>query len=575
MKISIIVLVYDVGQNLNKFLSKLLSVLEGHRETRDYELILVDVGHENQELSVIETLARNNPFIKLIPKKDLSGFGNAMKFGFKEARGEVIITIMGDLSNSPEDIPKLVRKIEEGYDIAYGSRFMKGGSLQGYTGSKKTIANRSINYFIQLAFGIPNKDVTNIFKAYKRAVLEAVGIDNIESNGFDFSMEVPLKAHILGFKSIEVPISWNCLEWEKDINISLISYIYGKRLLKLFFWGNLVSLKDLFGLVIKGSFFGTLMTFLLGIVIITFIFSVSGFSNVFKILGSVSLPWFTLCCVSILMSFLLRTWRWNIILKSAGYTFPKGILFKCIMFGWFFNYLIPARVGDVARGVALQTSEGAPLGMTLSTIVVERIFDMITLVLFLAIPSIFFFKAQFLWLEMLSLGITLTLIISLGIVYKCDERSAKWLLASRLSTVGRSLILLKQGLQGIISNKTALILCLGISMPIWFFELFSIFLAARGLDFHLPLFQAAISGVASFVAQTVPLTPAGLGVHEASITGMLGIFGVKAQIALSIALIDHFARGSIIYVLGFMSVIHIGFASRWYYRRALEENEHI
>ena len=65
-------------------------------------------------------------------------------------------------------------------------------------------------------------------------------------------------------------------------------------------------------------------------------------------------------------------------MRSAGYVFPRDILFKCIMFGWLLNYLIPARVGDVARGAALKTTEDAPLGMTLSTIVVERIYDMIT-----------------------------------------------------------------------------------------------------------------------------------------------------------------------------------------------------
>jgi len=259
-----------------------------------------------------------------------------------------------------------------------------------------------------------------------------------------------------------------------------------------------------------------------------------------------------------------------VILRSAGYVFRRDILFKCIMFGWFLNYLIPARVGDVARGMALKTTEGAPLGMTLSTIVVERIFDMITLVLLLAIPSMIFFRGQFLWLETLSLGITLALLIGLVVVYRYNERIER-LLMGRLPTLGESLILMKQGLSGITTNKAALLLSLALSLPIWFFEVFSIFLAARGLGFSLPFIPAAISGVASFVAQTVPLTPAGLGVHEASITGVLRLFGVTSQVGLSIALTDHFARGTIIYILGLISAIHIGFASRWYFRTIVDE----
>jgi len=158
------------------------------------------------------------------------------------------------------------------------------------------------------------------------------------------------------------------------------------------------------------------------------------------------------------------------------------------------------------------------------------------------------------------------MVIGLVVVHKYDRWIARRL-AGRLPNLESSLILLKQGLDGIVDNKIALVLCLVISLPIWFFEVFSIFLAARALSYDLPFMQAAISGVATFVAQTVPLTPAGLGVHEASIIGILGLFGVTTGEALSIALTDHFARGLIIYILGFISAIHIGFGSRWYFKR--------
>lgn len=260
------------------------------------------------------------------------------------------------------------------------------------------------------------------------------------------------------------------------------------------------------------------------------------------------------------------------ILRSAGYIFPRSMLFKCIMFGWLLNYLIPARVGDVARGVALKTTEDAPLGVSLSTIVVERIFDMITLVLLLAVPAVLYYQERFLWLEAVSLGITLVLVLGLAVFYRYDEWIAKRL-SQRSPSIGRSLLLLKQGLEGIADNKAALLLCLALSLPIWFFEVFSIYLASRALGFDIPLIYASISGVASFVAQTVPVTPAGIGIHEASITGVLGFFGISVKEALSIALVDHFARGLVIYVFGLISAIHIGFASRWYFRRRRSQNE--
>jgi len=565
MRVSIVVPAHNEEGNLENLAAKLVPLLERHEETQDYEIVLVDDNSKDKTSSIVDRLSIGNSRIKAIHRTESPGFGNAIKAGFRHACGDVIIPVMGDLSDDPEDIPKLIRKIEEGYDIAYGSRFVKGGSLNGYPMSKR-FANRAFNNIVRFSFGIPHKDVTNAFKAYRIEVLEAIGIDNIEANGFDLTVEVPLKAHILGFKSAEVPVNWYGREkGEAKLKLSRNGSIYGKRLLKLFIWGNLVSLNDLFGSVVKGSLLGTLVALLLGFILLTSIFSFSGFSTVFRILESVSISWFLLCCASILMTFLLRTWRWSVILRSAGYVFRRDILFKCIMFGWLLNYLIPARVGDVARGMALKTTEGAPLGMTLSTILIERIFDMITLVLLLAIPSMILFRSQFLWLEAASLGITLALLIVLLVVYRYNEWIER-LLIGKLPTLGKSLLLLKEGLEGITSNRAALLLTLILSLPIWFFEVFSIFLAARGLGFSLPFIPAAISGVVSFVAQTVPLTPAGLGVHEASITGTLGLFGVTSQVGLAIALIDHFARGTMIYILGFISAIHIGFASRWYFR---------
>lgn len=566
MKISIVVPAHNEEGNLENLVSRLVPVLDSHNETEDYEIVLVDDNSNDGTRSIVDALAKKNPRIRPVHRTDSPCFGNAIKSGFREASGDVIIPVMGDLSDNPADIPKLVRRIEEGYDIAYGSRFVKGGSLRGYPGSKM-VANRAFNNLVRFSFGIPNRDVTNAFKAYRREVLEAIGIDNIEANGFDLTVEVPLKAHILGFKSIEVPVSWDGRKrGEAKLKLSRNGSAYGKRLMKLFFWGNLVSLKDLFGSVINGSWLGTTLALLLGVIILTSIFSFSGFSNVLKILESASPLWFLLCCASILTTFILRTWRWSVILRSAGYVFPRDILFKCIMFGWLLNYLVPARVGDVARGAALKTTQDAPLGMTLSTIVVERVFDMITLVLLLAVPSILFYRERFLWLEGLSLVIALAMVTGLIVLHRYDWWITKRL-AGRLPNLETSLILLKRGLEGIISNKIALVLCFAISLPIWFFEVFSIFLAARALSYDLPFIQAAISGVATFVAQTVPLTPAGLGVHEASIIGVLGLFGVATGEALSIALIDHFARGLMVYVFGLISAIHIGFGSRWYFKR--------
>ncbi|MBN1763336.1 MAG: flippase-like domain-containing protein [Methanomicrobia archaeon] len=565
MKISCVVPAHNEEGNIERLIERLVPTLENHAVTEDHELVLVDDNSTDNTPFIIDALARKNPHIKPVHRSSVPGFGNALKEGFKHVEGDVIIPIMGDLSDTPHDIPKLVEKLEAGYDVAYGSRFIKGGSAEDYPAAK-LFANRIFNNTVRFLFGIPHKDVTNAFKAYRKEVVDSIGIEHLEAEGFDLTVELPLKAHILGFKSAEVPVTWHGRErGEAKLKLSENGLVYGKRLLKLFVWGNLIALADLFRAVVCGSWLGVLLALLLGVLILAGIFTLSGFSEVFGLLRTVSLSWVAFCCGAILLTFVLRTWRWSVLLRSAGYVASRGILFKCIMFSWFLNYLLPARVGDIARGVALKTTEGKPLGMSLSTIVVERIFDLIALAFLLALPATLFYRPQFLWLIALSLGIAVALLIALLMVYKFEKSFVK-LLGRRFPSIGESVALLKAGLDEIRGNAAALLLCFVLSLPIWFFEIFSIFFAARAINIDLPFLFATVSGIAAFIAQALPVTPAGIGIHEASITGVLALFGVSTSVGTSIALVDHIARGVIIYIFGAISAVHIGFASRGYFK---------
>lgn len=570
MKITIVIPAHNEEGNLEALLSKLIPVLERYRETDDYEIILVDDNSTDNTPYIVDNFSKNNSCIKAIHRTDTPGFGNAIKTGFKHATGDVIIPVMGDLSDEPEDIPKLIGRIEEGYEVVYGSRFIDGSTIDGYPAAKM-FANRLFNNIVRLLFGIRHKDVTNAFKAYRSEVLDEIG--NIEASGFDITVEIPMKAHILGFKSTEVPVAWHSRKsGEANLKLSENASLYGKRLLKMFVWGNLVSLRALFGAVVKGSWIGLILAIFFGLLILAVLFSLSGFSEIYGILKNVSFFWILLSCGAILSTFILRTWRWSVLLRTAGYVFPKDTIFRCIMFGWFLNYLLPARVGDVARGVALKTTEGAPLGMSLSTIVLERAIDMITLAFLLGVSAALFFPKKFFILEVIAIGIAVALLLLLFLIYKFDYLIVNKL-KNRFPSIKESIQLLKQGLDEIYKNPQAIALCLLLSIPIWLFEISSLYFAAKAINFELPFSFATVSGIAAFIAQVLPLTPAGIGIHEGSITGILALFDISTEIGTSIALVDHFARGIIIYIFGLISAIHIGFASRVYFKQRAEVNK--
>jgi uncharacterized protein (TIRG00374 family) len=553
--------------NISTVIDALIPVLTGTSSISDFEIIVVNDNSTDTTGIIIDKLSLQNSHIKPVHRKTAPGFGNAIKNGMIVAKGDIVIPFMGDLSDDPHDIPKLIERLDEGYDVAYGSRFIEGGSLKDYP-TTKLIANRAFNNLVRISFGIPNKDITNAFKAYRKDVLDAIDITTLESSGFDLTVEIPIKAHILGFRSSEVPVRWSDrTAGEAKLRLTSNLSIYGKRFLNLFINGNFIALKDLFQLFLRGSWLSIIFALLLGILLLVSLFTLTGFSQILSILERVSYGWIICSALAILFSFIVRTWRWSVLLRSAGYVYPRDLLFKCLMFGWFLNYLIPARLGDIARAISLKTTSDAPFGMTLSTIIIERIFDLITLVLLLGAISFFFFNTSFVYIEALSFAIIACLLFVLTLVYKFNEQIIL-IFEHRIPSIRLSLMLLKDGLINIWKNPQAMILCLLLSFPVWLLEITSIFFAAQSIGIDLPFIFAATAGIVAFVAQALPLTPAGLGIHEASITGVLMLYSIPVSTGMSIALIDHFARGLVIYIFGLIATIHIAFASRWYFRKA-------
>jgi uncharacterized protein (TIRG00374 family) len=564
-KVSIVVPAHNEEENLPVLLEAMIPALEKNVETQDFEIVIVNDNSKDGTGKLIDEYARQDLRIRAVHRTSSPGFGNAVRTGLKAASGDIIVPVMADLSDDPNDIPRMVQKIDEGYDIAYGSRFCKGGSTHDYP-RKKMVANRAFNNSVRLLFGIRHKDVTNAFKAYRRKVLETIGIDNLEASGFDLTVEIPLKAHVLGFKSAEVPVSWTeRKKGEAKLKLSQNGTKYGKRLLKIFFAGNLLSLGDIFKSMIKGSWVHLLLASVIGVLILFGIFSLAGFSQVFELLSGVSWVYILAACVMILMTFLLRTWRWSVLLRSSGYRVHVDNTFKSIMFGWLVNYVLPARVGDFARALTLKTTENTPFSVGLSTIVIERAMDMATLALMLVCALLIVSQnSELMIIAVLALAVSVLLVLAMAALYRFDYLIVPHL-KGRFVAIGKSVEIFKESFRNLYRNPQAITICLLLSLPIWLLEVSGIFFAARAVHFDLSVSLSILSGITAFLAEALPTTPAGIGIHEGAITGVLAFFGISASMGTAIALLDHFARGVVIFIFGMISAVHIGFESRVYF----------
>lgn len=565
MKVSIVIPARNEEGNLEALINELVPALEKYEETQDYEMVIVNDNSTDATPAIIEEFAGRNTRVKPVHRHSTPGFGNALREGFRYANGEVIVPLMGDLSDDPKDIPKLVRKIEEGYDIAYGSRFIEGGATEGYP-KAKMIANRAFNNAVRLLFGIKHKDITNAFKAYRKRVLDSIGIDNLEASGFDLTVEIPLKAHIMGFTSAEVPVTWHGRELgEAKLKLSENATKYGKRLLRLFVVGNIISIKDLIGAVVSGSKLKLLGALLFGILMLIGIFSFSGYTQIYAIIKNASLYYIFFGFLALATAFILRTWRWSVLLRTSGYVVPRDILFKSLMFGFLLNYFIPARAGDIARSAALKTTEKTPMGISLSTIVIERAMDMFTLALMLGVGTMLMSGSNtMLIVATFALIIAFLLVLMLIFAYKYDKFiSGK--LGKRFPAIQGFMIVMKEGIYRIYDNPSALILSTAISVPIWLFEISGLYIAAMAIGYKIQFSLAAVAGITSFLTQAIPLTPAGIGIYEGTMAGVFALFGIPLAIGISLALVDHFVRAAVTLIFGTISTIHLGFASRAYF----------
>lgn len=170
-----------------------------------HEIVVVNDHSTDHTADVLKRLSGEVPALTVLENGSQGGFGRAVRWGLDRFKGDVVAVMMADLSDSPDDLVKFYRKIMEGYDCVFGSRFIKGGQTIDYPKLKLYI-NRFANNLVRVAFGIKYNDVTNAFKMYKRSTIE--GLKPFLAPHFNLTLELPLKAIVRGYTYAVLPNSW-------------------------------------------------------------------------------------------------------------------------------------------------------------------------------------------------------------------------------------------------------------------------------------------------------------------------------------------------------------------------------
>jgi len=199
VKLSIAIPAYNEEENIGQVIEQIENMVK-----LPFDLIVVNDHSADKTAEIVTGLTKKFNNIILIENKLTPGFANAIKTGLLSAKTEVVVPVMGDLCDDLETIPVMFKKIEDGFDVVCGSRYIKGGSRIG--GSKvKGFFSFLVGLTMSIFTGIPTRDVANAFKMYRKRVVDNI---SIESTGFEISMEMALKAYFKGFKVTEVPTVW-------------------------------------------------------------------------------------------------------------------------------------------------------------------------------------------------------------------------------------------------------------------------------------------------------------------------------------------------------------------------------
>jgi dolichol-phosphate mannosyltransferase len=170
-----------------------------------HEIVVVDDHSTDGTWETLGRVAAEIPEVRPIQNEGEAGFGRAIAWGLDHMRGDAAVIMMADESDDCRDVVRYWRKLNEGYDCVFGSRFLKGGGVIDYP-KPKLLVNRIANGFLRFLFRTKLNDTTNAFKAYRKTAIE--GCRPLIAPHFNITVELPLKAIVRGYSWTTIPITW-------------------------------------------------------------------------------------------------------------------------------------------------------------------------------------------------------------------------------------------------------------------------------------------------------------------------------------------------------------------------------
>jgi dolichol-phosphate mannosyltransferase len=193
---------YNERENLERMVAALCGVLGD-----DGVVLVIDDNSPDGTGEIADRLAEEHDWVHVLHRPRKEGLGPAYLAGFRRALelgADLIMEMDCDFSHDPADVPRLTPAAETA-DLVIGSRYVPGGGTRNW-GLLRRLISRGGSLYAQILLGVPIRDLTGGFKCYRRAVLETIDLDAIDSKGYAFQIETTYRTIRSGFRVVEVPI---------------------------------------------------------------------------------------------------------------------------------------------------------------------------------------------------------------------------------------------------------------------------------------------------------------------------------------------------------------------------------
>ncbi|WP_433157264.1 polyprenol monophosphomannose synthase [Kribbella sp. CA-247076] len=202
-RILVIVPTYNEAENVEPIVSRLRDAVP------EADVLVADDNSPDGTGDLADKLAANDDHVHVLHRQGKEGLGAAYIAGFRwglERGYGVLVEHDADGSHQPEQLPRLLTALRDA-DLVLGSRYVPGGEVRNWPKSRE-ILSRGGNIYTRLALGVPLKDATGGYRAFRRATLEGIGLDEVASAGYCFQVDLAWRAVKAGFRVVEVPITF-------------------------------------------------------------------------------------------------------------------------------------------------------------------------------------------------------------------------------------------------------------------------------------------------------------------------------------------------------------------------------